>query len=131
MTALRLAVVVLLLAHGVAHLVGFLVPWRLATPPEMPYRTTVLGGAIDLGPTGIRLYGLLWLALGLAFAIAAGALVLRLPWLYRLTVIAAAWSLVMCVAGWPESRIGVAANLVLLTLTIAGTHAGWLPRALP
>lgn len=129
MIALRLAVVILLLAHGVAHLVGFLVPWRLAIPPEMPYRTTVLGGAFDLGSVGIRVYGLVWLVLGLAFAVAAGALALGSPWWFRLAVIAGAWSLVLCVAGWPESRIGIAANVVLLILTVAGAAAGWLPRA--
>jgi hypothetical protein len=129
MIALRFALVVLLLAHGVAHLVGFLVPWRLATPLEMPYRTTVLGGAVDLGSVGIRIYGLLWLVLGLAFAVAAGALALGSPWWFRLAVIAGAWSLVLCVVGWPDSRIGVVANIVLLILSIVGTSAGWLPRA--
>jgi hypothetical protein len=119
----------LLIAHAVAHLVGFVVPWRLATLPEMPYRTTVLGGALDLGAVGIRIYGLLWLGLAIAFGIAAGALALSVPWWYRLTLIAAAWSLVMCVVGWPDTRIGVVVNLVVLSLVIAGTHAGWLPRA--
>lgn len=125
----RVVVVLLLIAHAVAHVVGFAVPWRLAMFPELPYRTTVLGGAVDLGPMGIRLYGLLWLALGVAFGIAAGCLLFAVPWWYRLTLVAAAWSLVMCVVGWPDTRIGVAANLVLLSLAIAGTHAGWLPRA--
>jgi hypothetical protein len=130
MTALRLGLALLLLAHAIAHVVGFVVPWRLATLSDMPYRTTVLGGAFDLGPTGIRLYGLLWLGLAIAFAVAAGALLLRLPWWYRLTLIGAPWSLAMCVASWPDTRLGVAANLVLLVLAIAGTHAGWLPRAM-
>jgi hypothetical protein len=130
MAAVRVGLALLLLAHGIAHLVGFAVPWRLTTLPEMPYRTTVLGGALDLGPVGIRMYGVLWLALGVAFAVAAGGLLFSAPWWYRLTLIAAAWSLVMCLAGWPDARIGVAVNLVLLTLAIAGTHARWLPRAL-
>jgi len=126
---LRIVLVLLLFAHGVAHLVGFVVPWRFATIPTMPYRTTVLGGALDLGPVGIRMYGVLWLALGVAFGIAAGALLFSQPWWYRLTLISAAWSLVMCLAGWPDARVGLAANLVLLALAIAGLHAGWLPRA--
>jgi hypothetical protein len=124
--ALRVALVLLLFAHAVAHLVGFVVPWRLATLPEMPYRTTILGGALDLGAVGIRIYGLLWLGLGVAFAIAAGALLLSTPWWYRLTLISAAWSLVMCVAGWPDARFGVAANLVVLALAIVSMYAGWL-----
>lgn len=128
--AVRIILAGLLLAHATAHLVGFVVPWRLATLAEMPYRTTVLGGALDLGPVGVRIYGLLWLALALAFFVAGAALLFSAGWWYRLTLITAGWSLVMCVAGWPDTRIGVFLNLALLALAIAGRHTGWLPRAM-
>ena len=43
-----------LLAHGVAHLVGFVSSWKLATLAELPYKTTVFSGRVDVGDAGIR-----------------------------------------------------------------------------
>jgi hypothetical protein len=33
---MRIVAALVLLVHGVSHLVGFVVPWRLATLPEVP-----------------------------------------------------------------------------------------------
>jgi hypothetical protein len=46
---MRIVLALLLLAHGVAHLPGFLVSWQLRSFPEMPYRTAFLGGSVDVG----------------------------------------------------------------------------------
>ena len=54
---MRFALAALLIAHGVAHLVGFLVPWKLLSTAEVPYRTTVLGGLIEVGDAGARALG--------------------------------------------------------------------------
>lgn len=40
----RYAAAVVVAAHGVIHLIGFVVPWRLADVEGSPYRTTVLAG---------------------------------------------------------------------------------------
>jgi hypothetical protein len=111
---MRLAFALFLLVHGIAHLPGFVVPWRLAALREMPYKTTLLNGAVDAGPVGARLVELLWLLAGLgcvATAVAALRGVTGWP-PFALGVLAL--SLVLSVLGWPESRIGVVANLALL-----------------
>jgi hypothetical protein len=46
---MRFVAALVLIVHGVAHLVGFVVPWRLATLPEVPYRSTILGGRLEVG----------------------------------------------------------------------------------
>lgn len=38
---MRLILSGLLLAHGIAHLVGFAVAWKLLVNDEVPYRTTL------------------------------------------------------------------------------------------
>ncbi|MBW2180913.1 MAG: ABC transporter permease, partial [Deltaproteobacteria bacterium] len=38
------AIAALVAIHGCVHLVGFVVPWRLAELKEMPYSTQVFGG---------------------------------------------------------------------------------------
>ena len=110
---MRFALSFLLIAHGVAHLVGFVVPWKLASMPEMPYRTTVLGGSVDLGHAGIRVVGVFWLAVAVGFAATGAALVLNKPWLTAGVALACV-SLVLCAMQWPDTRIGVAVNLFLL-----------------
>jgi len=41
---MRFVLAVLLVAHGVAHLVGFVSSWKLATLAELPYKTTAFSG---------------------------------------------------------------------------------------
>lgn len=127
---MRIALAALMLAHGVAHIVGFLVPWKLVpATPEVPYRTTILRGAVDLGDAGIRVYGLAWIGLALLFAAVAVALFLRAPWWYRAALGVAGISAMFCLASWPEARIGLVTNVVIAIVIIAGLQAGWLPAA--
>jgi len=124
---MRIALAFLFVVHGIAHLPGFLVPWRLAAPADMPYTTTVLGGAVDLGPVGIRAMSTLWLLAALAF-VAAGIATFRgeAGW-PTLALGVTLFSLVLSILGWPQARIGLALNLVLLAYLLLGARLGWLP----
>lgn len=110
---MRILLALVLFAHGVAHLPGFVVSWRLASFAELPYRTTVFAGRLDLGDAGIRAMGLMWLALAVAFVVAAGGLLLEAPWWRIVARAAIAVSLLVCMAALPETRIGVLANVAL------------------
>ena len=117
---MRFMLAALLMVHGVAHLVGFVVPWKLMSRsrPEMPYRTTILGGMMDAGDTGIRLIGILWLSIALAFVAIASCVVAG--WNVRTALFALlALSSAFCVIGWPEARIGLMVNAALLAALLA------------
>ena len=115
---MRFALAALLIAHGVAHLVGFLVPWKLLSTAEVPYRTTILGGLIEVGDAGASALGVVWLMAALAFVVLAAAILAG--WNVRGWAFATlSLSLVLCVAGWPEARIGLVANALLLILLLA------------
>ncbi len=123
---LRLALAGFLALHGIAHFVGFAVPWKLLEADEMPWSTTLLAGRLDVGAAGIRIVGLLWLALGLAFVAAGVVTWMDRPTWPRTVLLLSAASLVMSVLGWPAARIGVAVNLGLLAVVGAGLAlAGW------
>jgi len=77
----------LLIAHGIAHVVGFVVPWKLLTSKEVPYRTTVLAGSVDLGDMGARLLRLMWLGVAVGLAIAGAG-----RWYERRGGMAPLWS---------------------------------------
>ena len=124
---MRTALSFFFIVHGIAHLPGFLVPWRLAAPAEIPYTTTVLGGTADLGPIGIRIVSMLWLVAALAFVVAGVTTFLDDVAWRTLALTATLASLALTVLGWPYSRIGLALNLLLLAYLLWGARLGWLP----
>ena len=123
---MRYALAMLFFVHGFAHTVGFVVPWKIASLDEAPYKTTLLNDKLDVGDTGIRVVGLLWLLAALTFFI-AGALVVGRNGLWQpLTLAVTLYSMVLCVLGLPESRIGVPVNVGILLFLILGNALGWL-----
>lgn len=124
---MRLALSVLLIAHGVAHLVGFVVPWRLMAAPEMPYGTTILAGTVDIGDSGVRAVGVVWLIAAVAFVLLGSALLAGVSvraWLFAILGL----SLALCAVGWPDARIGVAINAVLLGVLLLMPQLGTVAR---
>ena len=124
---MRILLAIVLLGHAFAHLPGFLVFWRLATLKELPYGTTLVAGSIDVGDTGIRVVGILWLIAALGFAACGVGLLARTPWWLSSTVAVSTFSLVLCISGWPAARIGVVVNVAILAFLLADTRVGWLP----
>lgn len=115
----RIAAVVIAL-HGVVHLIGLAVPWQIATVEGFAYRTTVLGGALDVGDAGARILGLVWLALAVGFVVAALGVWRGDPRAIGLTVVLAVVSLLVCLAGLPETAAGVAVDAVILAILAFG-----------
>jgi hypothetical protein len=121
----KYALGVFFVLHGIAHLVGFVVPWRLATLPDAPYHTTLLDGRLDVGAAGMRAIGILWLFGAILFAAAGAGVMMQPSWWRSLALAAAVFSLAMSVLGWPEARIGVVINMVILGVLLAGARLGW------
>lgn len=122
---IRIPLALLCVGHGAAHLVGFLVAWHLRAFPVLVHKTTVLAGRVDVGETGMRAAGALWLLMGLAFA-GAGILV----WQRGASAVgailwAAAASAVLCVLEWPDSQVGVVVNLGIVLIALAALRFGW------
>ena len=114
---MRIAIAIFLALHGFAHVAGFAGSFGLAE--SMPYRTTVLGGIVDLGDAGIRVVGILWLVAAAAFLVASGSAMSNQDWWVRATLVAAAFSLVMSILGLPEAKIGVALNALIIGAIVA------------
>ena len=115
---MRFALAAGLIAHGVAHAVGFVVPWKLMSTPEMPYKTTILGGMLDVGDAGVRVLGVVWLIATLGWVLLGGAVLSGLSvrlWLFAMLAL----SFALCAMGWPEARIGLVLNVVLLVALLA------------
>ena len=107
---MRVALAMLMALHGIAHTAGFAESWRLAPGGGVPYKTTVLGGRVDLGDTGIRTIGLLWLAVATAFLCASIA-----TWWRPAAAASAMASLGLTFLELPQARLGTLINVVILT----------------
>ncbi len=123
---MRIVVAIFMILHGIAHLPGFIVPWRIAVLKDMPYKTTLLSGRFDAGDAGIRIIGLLWLATALAFVITGIAMMGDRPWWAVTALAVSIVSLILSLLSLPEARIGVALNIVILAGLLVSGMAGWL-----
>ena len=108
-----------LLIHGIAHVVGFVVPWKLVAAPEIPYRTTLLGGAVDVGALGVRIVGIAWLIVAISFVALAATVLRHATGWYGTALYLVGLSLVLCVLDLPESRPGLLANAAIVALLLS------------
>jgi hypothetical protein len=122
---MRFALSVLMALHGVAHLVGFVGPWRFAAGATMPYKTTIFAGRIDLGDAGIRVIGLVWLFAALAFVVSAVGGITNKPWWIPTSIGVVVASLLLSGVEWPEARIGLFVNVLLLAALALGRRLAW------
>jgi hypothetical protein len=121
------ALVVLL--HGLVHLLGLAAYLRLAEVATLPYKTTVLAGWLDLGSTGTAVFGALWGLVALGLVVAALALLSRQTWWVALLYIVTLASLALTVLDWPVAGAGIAVNLaILLVLAFWQQRQGQQPQ---
>lgn len=119
---MRLVASLLLLFHGIAHLVGFRAAfWPVA---GLPVRGNLLGGVPGVGHFGTRLLGLIWLALALGYALSAVLFLMQKPSWSAVTLGVTCASAIMCILFWPDARIGLGIDVALLIVTLALSRAG-------
>lgn len=123
---MKIVFAIILFVHRIAHLPGFIVPWKLAALKDMPYKTLILAGRIDVGDAGVRIVGTLWLIAALAFAACGVGVIAGLAWWRPVVMTVAALSLVLCIIGWPEARIGVLINAAIIVFLLIERQMGWL-----
>ena len=117
---IRTAFALLLVAHGVAHLVGFGHAWHLLSPDPLPIQTTLFD-RVDIGEAGMRSLGVVWLVIGLAFIVSGGAALLKAGWWMVAAATAATLSIVICTLAQPDANVGLALDvLIVMAVLFAG-----------
>jgi len=115
---MKIVLAILLVAHGFAHLVGFIVYWRISDFEEMKYKTTILNGKVDLKDIGIRIIGIFWLLLALGFIFNGIVLIMGLTFWEVQALYISIISLLFCILCWPDSKIGVGVNILILIIVV-------------
>jgi hypothetical protein len=123
-TLAQVAMVVLVL-HGLIHLLGTAVYLRVAELAEMPYKTALLGGAWEVGDGGMRLFGMLWALATLGFVAAAAAWLLGLGGWPTLLVGVTLFSLALTALDYQTAFVGFAVDVAILAVLAVA------PRLLP
>ena len=109
---MTIAVAVLLTLHGVAHLVGFLGPWGMAS--NIPLQTTLFAGRFQASDGTLKALGILWLLVGLTFVVCAIGELRHASWWRELTLNAAVLSLLLSISSFPASKIGIPINVAII-----------------
>ena len=106
----------ILVLHGVVHLMGTVAYLKLGTIEGLPYKTTVLGGRIDFGERGTWVFGVLWCVPALAFAVAALALVLGWPAWEPVLLAATLMSLLLAALDWQVAFVGALVDMGIIAV---------------
>lgn len=114
------AAALLLVLHGLIHLMGTAVYVRRAQIQGLPYKTTVLGGRLDLGESGVGVFGALWALPAVGFVISALGLWAGWSFTQPLLVIVTVFSLVLTLLDWQVAYAGAVFNVVILCALLLG-----------
>jgi hypothetical protein len=109
---------VVLIMHGLIHLMGTASYLQWATVQGLPHKTTLLGGRWQVGDTGIHAFGVLWLIPAIGFVVAAIALLAHWAWWQPLLMGVTLVSLVLTLLDSSTAYAGVVINIVILAVLI-------------
>jgi hypothetical protein len=108
----------IVLVHGLIHLMGTATYLKLATINELPYKTALLDGRWEIGDSGIRVFGVVWLIATVIFIAAAYGLAAKQDWWQAAMLIAAALSLVITVLDYKVAYAGIVVNIVIVVVAL-------------
>ncbi len=129
MKILTIIAAIVLVLHGLIHLMGTAAYLKLAVIPQLPYKTTVLDGRWELGASGIAVYGGLWAIAAIGFIVAAVALLASWNWWQPLLIVVTLLSLALTALDWGVAYAGVIVNIVILGILWLGPRlSGWVSR---
>src|SRR5688572_26382759 len=109
---MRMLIASFFVAHGLAHLVGFLAP---------SYDSSFLSDRLGAGVGTVRAMGVLWFLTAMSFVVAAVALATYAPWWMTLTATTAVFSLGLSILEWPRAHLGVYINVAILVGLVVAT----------
>ena len=117
---------IVLIVHGLIHLMGTAVyAWR-AEIKGLSYSTRLLSGRWDLGIKGVRVFGWLWVLPAGGFVLAAIALLAGWPWWNPVLVAAALLSIALILFDWSNAFRGAVVDVAILLAALIGPRiAAW------
>lgn len=126
---MQVVAAIILVLHGLIHLMGPAVYMKLTEIESFRYKTTLLGGRWNLGGNGIRIFGAIWVLPAVGFIVVAVALLSGWEWWLPVLVAVTLFSLVLTVLDWSVAYSGIVVNVGILAVVWVGPLiANWLSR---
>ena len=119
---IKIIALLVLVAHGLIHFMGTTVYMKLGKIPDFSYKTTLLNGSWNLGESGIRFFGALWIFPAVGFIVIGIALLMGWSWWQSALVPVTLCSLVLTSLDWDISFAGVVLNIAILLLVRSSPH---------
>lgn len=120
---------IVLVLHGLIHLMGTAAYMKLAVIQQLPYKTTLLGGRWEIGASGTAIYGVLWAVAAVGFIVAAAALLMGWTWWQPVLVGVTLLSLALTALDWDVAFAGVILNSAILAVLWLGPRlTSWFAR---
>jgi hypothetical protein len=104
---MRVAFAIVLVVHGLIHLLGFAKAFEFAVLPQLTR---------PIPPST----GVLWLTAALLFLLTAGALFTWPRWWWAIGAVAVAWSMMAVAPSWADAKFGALANLIAVIGIVFG-----------
>ena len=114
---------VVLVAHGLIHLMGTTVYLRFGELEGFAYKTTLLGGRWDLGAAGIGVFGALWAVAAVGFVATAIGLLTGSSWWQPALIAVTIFSLILTALDSSLAFAGIGLNIVILIVVF------WMRRS--
>lgn len=113
---LVIAAAIVVILHGLIHLLGTAAYLKLAPVTGIPYKSTLLNGRWDVGDTGIRAFGVLWAIAAFGFVVVGVALFGRWPWWRSVLLPVTTLSLMLTALDWNVAFAGLFVNAAILAV---------------
>ena len=123
---MKIAVALFLFIHGFAHIVGFVVYWRIMKVKDVEYKTTIFPGSMNVGDGGIKFIGFVYLISALAFGFMGYDLLTNGVYFWEYIWTVTMVSTVLCITGWPDTKLGILTNVILIVFLAANEYFTWL-----
>ena len=114
MKILRIVAAIVLVLHGLIHLMGAFAYLKILEVQSLPYKTIFLGGRIDLGEVGTGVFGALWGVAAIGFVVASIAMLTNRSWWRSALLAVTLLSLVVTILDSSLALAGVVLNVVIL-----------------
>ena len=113
---IRIIGAIILFFHGLIHLMGTTVYMKLGSLDGFPYKTSILNGRMDLGESGIYIFGVLWALAAIGFVVTTVGLFAQSKWNQSLLVGVSIFSLILTGLDWEIASTGFIVNVAILAI---------------
>ena len=126
--SLEKLVFLIFIAHGIAHLVGFFIYWKIMSGTEdVPYKTKIFFSQIEIGTLGISILGFLYFLIALIFIIIGVSLIInKLRFNDNIVFILLIISSVITLIDLMPTIIGLVVNILFLALFLVNKRLNFI-----